>query len=407
MGHPPITGPKPTKDTSRTHVAAKSQQIAVHSSPRDVKFFSAGSAFLKPSISSRQSTEILQRSLGNQAVLHLLSHASPVPQTKLTISQPGDLYEQEADRVAEQVMRMPEPGTTTSVAIAQRAAVGSIQRQPSMCGPTPCLTDDEIYADYRHSEERIEEQRIAEFSAKIYSGRYESHTGYFFAAYFPKASQLLINVPISLSFEDSIRNWITVQDPTGPKPQLVQHEEQENWTPKEKEDWSKDFKHLVETTWSNKITIYSSRPGWYAVAAKVQVVADLESNDDRAFQVQVFRGDLPDRYEGRSVVKPGHKAVLDFEDTKGGAAAHEFGHMLGLGDEYQEKGKPDFASHSDLVEEEFGYKVPRLDERQDRFKESIMFHSTGGQVLTEHGVIFLDALRKITRIWEWTLKGRP
>jgi hypothetical protein len=35
--------------------------------------------------------------------------AAGVIQTKLTINQPGDEYEQEADRVAEQVMRMPEP----------------------------------------------------------------------------------------------------------------------------------------------------------------------------------------------------------------------------------------------------------------------------------------------------------
>ena len=31
-------------------------------------------------------------------------------QAQLRIGQPGDKYEQEADRVAEQVMRMPEPG---------------------------------------------------------------------------------------------------------------------------------------------------------------------------------------------------------------------------------------------------------------------------------------------------------
>jgi len=29
---------------------------------------------------------------------------------KLRIGQPNDVYEQEADRIAEQVMRMPEPG---------------------------------------------------------------------------------------------------------------------------------------------------------------------------------------------------------------------------------------------------------------------------------------------------------
>jgi len=80
----------------------------------------------------------LQRTIGNQAVQRLLqSNAeelqagsattasthfghdfsripifSPSPvqvQPKLTVSAPGDMYEQEADRVADQVMRMPEP----------------------------------------------------------------------------------------------------------------------------------------------------------------------------------------------------------------------------------------------------------------------------------------------------------
>jgi hypothetical protein len=49
----------------------------------------------------------LQRTLGNQAVQGLF--ASGALQAKLKISQPNDKYEQEADRVAEQVMRMPEP----------------------------------------------------------------------------------------------------------------------------------------------------------------------------------------------------------------------------------------------------------------------------------------------------------
>ena len=35
--------------------------------------------------------------------------AGGVRQTKLAINEPGDGYEQEADRVAEQVRRMPEP----------------------------------------------------------------------------------------------------------------------------------------------------------------------------------------------------------------------------------------------------------------------------------------------------------
>lgn len=34
---------------------------------------------------------------------------APVIQLKLTIGQPNDIYEQEAGRVADEVMRMPEP----------------------------------------------------------------------------------------------------------------------------------------------------------------------------------------------------------------------------------------------------------------------------------------------------------
>ena len=44
----------------------------------------------------------LQRNLGNRAVQRLL--ASKTIQSKLKIGQPDDIYEQEADRVAEEVM---------------------------------------------------------------------------------------------------------------------------------------------------------------------------------------------------------------------------------------------------------------------------------------------------------------
>ena len=49
----------------------------------------------------------LQRAMGNQAVARML-------QTKLTVSEPGDIYEQEADRLADQVMRMPDPAPPSS-----------------------------------------------------------------------------------------------------------------------------------------------------------------------------------------------------------------------------------------------------------------------------------------------------
>jgi uncharacterized protein DUF4157 len=55
----------------------------------------------------------IQRTIGNQAVQRLIK--SGTLQTKLKIGQPGDKYEQEADRVVDTVMRMPEPGVQRQV----------------------------------------------------------------------------------------------------------------------------------------------------------------------------------------------------------------------------------------------------------------------------------------------------
>src|SRR5689334_9915764 len=65
----------------------------------------------------------LQRSVGNQAIQRLIN--SPYIQTKLQVSTPGDPYEQEADRVADTVMRMPDP-----VATQTQSRASGIQTKP-------------------------------------------------------------------------------------------------------------------------------------------------------------------------------------------------------------------------------------------------------------------------------------
>ncbi len=53
----------------------------------------------------------VQRTYGNQAVLRMLSHAPGAPALqKLAVGEPHDHYEQEADKAADVVMRMAEPG---------------------------------------------------------------------------------------------------------------------------------------------------------------------------------------------------------------------------------------------------------------------------------------------------------
>ena len=64
---------------------------------------------------------------------HSFGRISVLPiQTKLTIGQPNDKYEQEADRVAEQVMRMPDP-RSPSAAITRPAISPVVQRLCTEC----------------------------------------------------------------------------------------------------------------------------------------------------------------------------------------------------------------------------------------------------------------------------------
>ncbi len=72
-----------------------------------------------PPTPRRQRLVHLQRAYGNQAVLRMLERSAPAIQPKLVINEPGDAYEQEADRVADQVMRMLAPELSIAAAPPQ------------------------------------------------------------------------------------------------------------------------------------------------------------------------------------------------------------------------------------------------------------------------------------------------
>ncbi|HEY9206933.1 MAG TPA: DUF4157 domain-containing protein [Candidatus Methanoperedens sp.] len=73
----------------------------------------------------------LQRTIGNRAVERLIKSGSL--QAKLRIGRPGDIYEQEADRVADAVMRMPEPDISNETKASNPAKNNSIQRKCPWC----------------------------------------------------------------------------------------------------------------------------------------------------------------------------------------------------------------------------------------------------------------------------------
>ena len=85
----------------------------------------------------------LQRTIGNQAVGKLLK--SGALQAKLRIGQLGDIYEQEADRMAEQVMKMPEP-QVSEVENSGRTMGNPVQRQCPRCTKKPDKEEEKIQA---------------------------------------------------------------------------------------------------------------------------------------------------------------------------------------------------------------------------------------------------------------------
>ncbi|NOY64217.1 MAG: hypothetical protein GXO97_02280 [Nitrospirae bacterium] len=91
------------------------------------KIQGSGHNFRKPlsyiQKNNRGNLVLLHQSIGNQAVQRLFN--SGVIQPKLRIGAPGDIHEQEADRVSEQVMRM----TDEDVRV-QRFRGSAIQRKP-------------------------------------------------------------------------------------------------------------------------------------------------------------------------------------------------------------------------------------------------------------------------------------
>jgi hypothetical protein len=111
----------------------------------------------------------LQKALGNQVMQRsLLAGQSGIPglqrkcasceqeyddelagviQTKLTVNQPGDVYEQEADRIADAVMQWPGIGNVGRTSVSEKICPGGtppgrLQRQPRRAASSPATTTD-------------------------------------------------------------------------------------------------------------------------------------------------------------------------------------------------------------------------------------------------------------------------
>src|SRR5215213_10555547 len=73
----------------------------------------------------------LQRSVGSHAVQRLIN--SHYIQAKLSVSSPGDPFEQEADRMADTVMRMPDRQARPGATISSQAQISRVSRKCDQC----------------------------------------------------------------------------------------------------------------------------------------------------------------------------------------------------------------------------------------------------------------------------------
>ncbi|MCC4769558.1 DUF4157 domain-containing protein [Methanosarcina sp. DH2] len=112
-----------------------SEKAGVHTKTQEPKHKCSYFCNQKPSHSSSESPADrmlqLQRTAGNQAVQRLIK--SRALQAKIRIGQPDDIYEREADRVAKQVMRMPELQVSKGIRISSHIRNKSVQRRCPEC----------------------------------------------------------------------------------------------------------------------------------------------------------------------------------------------------------------------------------------------------------------------------------
>ncbi len=247
----------------------------------------------------------------------------------------------------------------------------------------------------------------AKFMAMLWAGpswHPSTGRGNFDVLYEPLTGLLTVTVKCKFWFEDGKPDEWPLDDPED----LV-------WTPEAILKFKADFVRRVSAFWSDRFTFHCTRDWWEDLQAAVQVRFVESTEKDSHYSVKVRK--IPDAGFKRSNVKPIKSTQMHGRSTLTSAdldqidhgkhgeysqvpAFHEAGHMLGLGDEYEEeRTKKSGIPHEKLVKAEFGHGVPLHDDGR--------LMSEGDLIVPEYGVTFLEALRVITAMNEWHYDAKP
>jgi hypothetical protein len=166
----------------------------------------------------------------------------------------------------------------------------------------------------------------------------------------------------------------------------------EDVTPDELKVWKENF-FTQSLYWDTAFRFHCQKDWWEELAATTFIrFSEASSSESPQINIWVYKK-LESLPNAREEVKMNNGYF--YKDSLNIDIRHEIGHMFGLDDEYGYDGQP--VRHSALVEREFGH--PILAERWR--KDSIMYSHNGTVIYMEHGVTFLEALRKITGMQEW------
>ncbi|NMM47263.1 eCIS core domain-containing protein [Marinigracilibium pacificum] len=246
-------------------------------------------------------------------------------------------------------------------------------------------------------------EELKEFRSKVYSKTNFSPAtgkGLFDVSLNPSNGRLEIKIIVNFNFVNG-----TSADFAGLSGQS------KNWTETEKKSWKNKFITLIEGRWGGKYHFINPKLPGVTVYTDVEIE---ESTSNWHYQLNVtkipkngFKGSSISHYTDSSgnalKQKNKHYGTLDSEDlsfiNKGASqmqsgAIHEFGHMIGLGDEYND-GKSGI-THAAMVQTALGQTLT------EGTTNDIM--SSGNTIEKQHYVTFLDALQKVTSDSSWKFK---
>ncbi len=179
------------------------------------------------------------------------------------------------------------------------------------------------------------------------------------------------------------------------------------WDEDQKAKWRTGFIETIQNRWGGKHEFCCCHPGLESLHATTRVEV-IEAEEDWHFRLDVRR--IPKGTWNRSSVSAlrggqveRNHASLDSEDqspsNKGGSegqlgAVHEFGHMVGLDDEY---GIGKDIAHGAMVKDALGREIEK------GTSDDVM--SCANRIRPQHYVTFLEALRKATGLEGWSLGG--